>query len=89
MEFGFGFAILVTGMWGFATILLLKRCSGPSLSPEQCRCVGYTAIALGCIGAALLQLVKGEAVAANLLSNLMISFGSAAGGAYLSKGYLT
>lgn len=88
MELGFGFAILVTGVWGVTTILLFKRFSGPSLSPQACRGVGYAAIALGCGGAALMQLVKGEVVAANLLANLMLSFGSAAGGVYLSKGYL-
>ncbi|MCR1351191.1 hypothetical protein NRY66_03880 [Acidithiobacillus ferrooxidans] len=50
--------------------------------------VGFTAIALGVIGAALMQLVQGEPVAANLLANLMLSFGSAAGGVYVAKGYL-
>lgn len=88
MELGFGFAILITGIWGVATILLFKRFSGSSLSQQACRGVGYTAIALGCGGAALMQLVKGEVVAANLFANLMISFSSAAGGVYLSKGYL-
>lgn len=89
MRFDFTFAIYVTGAWGIATILLFKRFSGPSLSAQACRGVGYTAIALGCTGAALMQLVQGETVAASLLANLMLSFGSAAGGVYLSKGYLT
>jgi hypothetical protein len=89
MTFDFNFAILVTGLWAIATILLFKRFSGPSLQAKTCRGVGYTAIALGCSGAALIQLVAGEPVATNLLGNLMLSFGSAAGGVYLSKGYLS
>ena len=88
MELGFGFAIVVAGIWGVATISLFKHFSGPSLSAAVCCGVGFTAIALGVIGAALMQLVQGEHVAANLLANLMLSFGSAAGGAYLAKGYL-
>lgn len=88
MEIDFNFAILITGIWAIATISLFKRFSGSSLSPEKCRGVGYAAIALGCLGAALLQLVEGEVVTVNLLANLMLSFGSAAGGVYLSKGYL-
>lgn len=88
MYLGFGFAIFVTGVWCVVIILLFRRFSGRSLSQQACRGVGYTAIALGCGGAALMQLVKGEIVAANLLANLMLSFSSAAGGVYLSKGYL-
>lgn len=88
MEFGFGFAIVVVGIWSVATISLFKRFSGPSLSATACRGVGFTAISLGVIGAALMQLVQGEPIAANLLANLMLSFGSAAGGVFLAKGYL-
>ena len=88
MEFGFAFAVIVAGVWAIATISLFKHFSGPSLSAGKCRGVGYTAIAFGAVGAALMQLVQGEPVAANLLANLMLSFGSAAGGVYLSKGYL-
>ena len=88
MELGFGFAIVVAGIWSVATISLFKHFSGPSLSAAVCRGVGFTAIALGVIGAALMQLVQGEHVAANLLANLTLSFGSAAGGVYLAKGYL-
>lgn len=89
MALSFNFAVLVVGLWGVATISLFKRFSGPSLPAKTCRGVGYSAIALGCTGAALTQLVVGEPVATNLLANLMLSFGSAAGGVYLSKGYLT
>lgn len=89
MTLGFNFAVLVTGLWGIATISLFKRFSGPLLPAQTCRVVGYTAIALGCTGSALMQLVSGEVVAVNLFANLMLSFGSAAGGVYLSKGYLS
>ncbi len=88
MEFGLGFAIIATGIWGVTTISLFRYFSGPSLSAAKCRGVGFVAIALGVIGSALMQLVQGAPVAANLLANLMLSFGSAAGGVYLAKGYL-
>jgi hypothetical protein len=88
LDYNFTALIIIFGLWAVATICLFKRFSGSSLPAETCRIVGYSAIAIGSIGAALMQLVEGEPVAPDLLANLMLSFSSAAGGVYLSKGYL-
>ena len=82
------FPYLVTGPWLFITVFLMKKFSGASLHPEKCRLVGFVLIFLGAMGAAILQCVQGTTIIANLLSFLMVSFSSAVGGVYLSKGYL-
>lgn len=84
----FPLLLLIAGVWGVVTIGVLKKFGGTNHSPGTYRGAGYALILAGAAGFALAAPLTGDPIYANLLSNLMLAFGSAAGGVYLGRGFL-
>lgn len=72
--------------WGVVMIAVLKRWSRPDHPPAIYRGAGVVLIPAGAVGFALAERLVGEPFYSQLLSNLMLAFGSAVGGVYLARG---